>query len=70
MLSRLCVEIVFCFDKDVEQSEIEELADRFIESVKIYALIDNDDILNDKESPSDNPEKFKYLNENNKYLIK
>lgn len=70
MLSRLCVEIVFCFDKDVEQSEIEELADRFIESVKIYALIDNDGILNDKESPSDNPEKFKYLNENNKYLIK
>ena len=70
MLSRLCVEIVFCFDKDVEQSEIEELADRFIESVNIYALIDKDNILKDKESPSDNPDKFKKLLADNKYLIK
>ena len=69
MLSRLCVEIVFCFDKDVEQSEIEELADRFIESVKIYALIDKKNILGEKESPSDNPDKFEKLLSENKYRI-
>ena len=47
MLSRLCVDIIFCFDKDVEQTELEE-----------------------KESPSDNPDKFVELERNNKYKIK
>lgn len=70
MLSRLCVDIVFCFDKDVEQNELEEIADRFIESVDIYCLLDKDGVLNEKESPSDSPDKFKHLVENNKYKIK
>jgi DNA primase len=71
MLSRLCVDIIFCFDADVDQIELEELADRFVDSVNIYALIDkNHDILDDKESPSDNPDKFKVLVEEHKYRIK
>lgn len=70
MLSRLCVDIIFCFDKDVEQTELEELADRFIESVNIYAIIDKNNILEEKESPSDNPDKFVELERNNKYKIK
>lgn len=70
MLSRLCVDIIFCFDKDVEQTELEELADRFIESVNIYAIIDKNNILEEKESPSDNPNKFVELEKNNKYKIK
>lgn len=70
MLSRLCVDIIFCFDKDVEQMELEELADRFIESVNIYAIIDKNNILEEKESPSDNPDKFVELERNNKYKIK
>lgn len=69
-LSRLCVPLIFCFDKDVKQSEIEELADRFIENIDIYALIDKDNILGCKESPTDDPQKFKRLNEQNKYKIK
>lgn len=69
-LSRLCVPLVFCFDKDVERSEIEELADRFIENIDIYALIDSDNILDEKESPTDNPQKFKQINEWYKYKIK
>lgn len=70
MLSRLCVDIIFCFDKDVEQTELEELTDRFIESVNIYAIIDKNNILEEKESPSDNPDKFVELERNNKYKIK
>jgi DNA primase len=70
MLSRLCVDIILCFDKDVEQTELEELADRFIESVNIYAIIDKNNILEEKESPSDNPDKFVELERNNKYKIK
>lgn len=70
MLSRLCVDIILCFDKDVEQTELEELADRFIESVNIYAIIDKNNILEEKESPSDNSDKFVELERNNKYKIK
>lgn len=69
-LSRLCVPLIFCFDKDVEQSEIEDLANRFIENIDIYALIDSDNILDNKESPTDDPQKFKELNERYKYKIK
>ncbi len=69
-LSRLCAALIFCFDKDVPQSEIEELADRFIEKIDIYALIDSDNILDEKESPTDNPQKFLQLNRNNKYRIR
>lgn len=69
-LSRLCVPLIFCFDKDVDQSEIEELADRFIENIDIYALIDSGNILGKKESPTDDPQKFRTLNEYNKYRIK
>lgn len=69
-LSRLCVTLIFCFDKDVEQLEIEELADRFIENIDIYALIDSDNILDNKESPTDTPQKFKRLNERYKYKIR
>ena len=60
-LTRLCCDVVFLFDKDVEQEELESLANRFIDSVEVYAIIDNDNILEEKESPTDNPEKFKRL---------
>lgn len=69
-LTRLCVPIILCMDKDVQKDELKEIANKFTESVAIYALLDNDNILNDKESPSDNPYKFKHLINNNKYLIK
>lgn len=70
MLSRLCADIIICFDKDVTEQELQDIADRFVDSVKVYALIDKDNILNEKESPSDDPTKFKKLIDNNKYLIK
>ena len=60
-LTRLCVKIVFLFDKDVEQDEIDDLANRFIDSVEIYTVIDDKEILNEKESPTDNPDKLKRL---------
>ena len=71
-LTRLCVPIIFCFDQDISQWEIEELADRFIDGTEIYALIDNpkSPILSKKESPSDDPVKFKELNEHCKVRVK
>lgn len=70
MLIRLCVPIVFVFDKDVTQDELQELADRFIEGTDIYALIDKDNVLSDKEAPSDERNKFEKLLRDNKYKLK
>ena len=60
-LTRLCVDICFLFDKDVQRDELAELADRFIDCINIYAVIDTNNILDEKESPTDNPDKFKIL---------
>lgn len=60
-LTRLCADIIFLFDKDVQQEEIEQIASRFVDSVKVYAVIDKEGILDEKESPTDNPKKFKRL---------
>ena len=60
-LTRLCVKIVFLFDKDVEQDEINDLANRFIDSVEIYTVIDDKNILSEKESPTDDKNKLNRL---------
>ena len=69
LLTRLAVKIVFCFDKDIEKEELQDIADKFMDSIDVYAIIDKDNILDEKESPSDNPEKWKYLIKNNIYKI-
>lgn len=70
LLTRLGAKIVFCYDKDVTQTELEAIAERFIDGINIYAIIDKDNILGEKESPSDNSEKMMQLIENNIYLIR
>lgn len=69
-LTRLCVPIIFVFDKDVEKEELDSIAKRFIDEVDIYALIDKDDILSEKESPTDNIEKFEQLLDKNIYKLR
>lgn len=61
---------IFAFDKDVEQKELESIADMFIDGVPVYAIIDKDNILSEKESPSDDPNKWMKLVTNNIYQIK
>lgn len=69
-LTRLCCDVCFLFDKDVSRKEIEGIANRFIDSVKVYAVIDTEGLLEEKESPTDNEEKFKKLIVNNMELIR
>ena len=64
ILTRLCVDIVFVFDKDVQLDELMVLASRFVDGVSVYAVVDDKGILDEKEAPTDNPEKFKALVEN------
>lgn len=68
-LTRMCVDIIFCFDKDVSFDEIEQTAKMFDNKVPLYYIQDKDNILKDKESPSDNKEKWEYLIKNNIYKL-
>lgn len=60
-ISKLCADVCFLYDKDVAREEIEKMAQKFIRGTKVYAVIDKNGILNEKESPTDDPKKFKEL---------
>lgn len=70
ILTRLGTKIVFCFDKDISEDELKNIAESFFDGISIYAIIDKDNILGEKESPSDNKSKWDYLIKNNIYMIK
>lgn len=70
LLIRLGVDIVIAMDKDVKKDEIQEIADKFPDSMPIYYIFDEDNVLEEKESPSDNPVKWEYLIKNNIYKIR
>ena len=61
MLSRMCVDVILCLDKDVELDELKNIGERFVGAVNVYAMIDTNETLNDHESPSDNIEKWNRL---------
>lgn len=70
LLVRLGVDIVLAMDKDVTKEEIEMIAERFPEEIPIYYVYDEDNILDAKESPSDNPQKWEHLVKNNIYRLR
>jgi len=70
LLIRLGVDIVFAFDKDVLKDELEDVANRFPDGVPLYYIFDEDNILKEKESPSDNIDKWKHMIENNIYKLR
>ena len=74
-LTHLGVDLVLAYDKDVmfkdgkfNKEHYENECNKFIENQIIYCLIDEDGILGEKESPTDNKEKFKRLFENKRIL--
>ena len=60
---------IFAYDKDVQEDELQEIASMFINGIPVYAIIDKDNILDEKESPSDNSEKWSELAKNHIYQI-
>jgi len=60
---------ILAFDKDVDEEELESIASMFMDGITVYAIIDKDNILDEKESPSDNPEKWAKLVNNHIYKI-
>lgn len=70
LLTRLSVDIILVQDKDVGIEELECTANKFVENIPIYYIYDKDNILEEKESPTDNPDKWMYLKKNNIYRIR
>lgn len=70
MLTRLGVQIIFAYDKDIDEEKLNYIASMFVEGVPVYAIIDRDGILDEKESPSDNSDKWEKLVANNIYRIR
>lgn len=70
MLVRLGSTIIFCFDKDVTKDELENLANRFPDGVPLFYMYDEDNILNEHESPSDSSIKWQYMVKNNIYKLR
>ena len=61
---------IFAYDQDVQEDELQEIAEMFMDGITVYAIVDKENILDEKESPSDNPEKWFHLVKNNIYKIK
>ena len=60
---------IFAYDQDVQEDELQEIASMFMSGVDVYAIVDRDGILDEKESPSDSAEKWHKLVKNNIYKI-
>jgi len=74
-LTHLGVDIILAYDKDVmfkdekfNKDFYEKECSKFLSNQIIYCLIDEDGILKDKESPTDNETKFRKLFENKRIL--
>ena len=63
-----CVPIL-ALDKDVDEEELKNIASMFMNGITVYAIIDKDNILDEKESPSDCPEKWAILVSNHIYDV-
>lgn len=61
---------IIAFDKDVTEEELESIAEMFMDGISIYAIIDKDNILDEKQSPSDDPNKWANLATNHIYQIR
>ena len=61
---------ILALDKDVDEDELRDIANMFMDGITVYAVIDKDNILDEKESPPDNPQKWQRLIKNNIYKIK
>ena len=70
LISRTGCSPVFAFDKDVDEDELKSIADMFMDGISVFAIIDKDNILSEKESPSDEPNKWVQLATNHIYQIK
>ena len=61
---------ILAYDHDVSEEELLSIANMFIDGMSVYAIIDKDNILKEKESPSDHPDSWFKLVTNYTYQIR
>ena len=61
---------ILAFDQDVSEEELNSIANMFLDGISVYAIIDREHILGEKESPSDSPDHWFELARNHIYQIK
>ena len=61
---------IFTYDKDVDEEELKDIASMFMDGISVYAIIDTQGILDEKESPMDSAEKWRILSKECIYKIK
>lgn len=70
LITRTRLTPIFAFDKDVQEDELKQIADMFAGDTTIYAVIDTNNLLNEKESPMDREEAWRTLYKDFVYKIK
>lgn len=70
MLTRLNVPLIICFDKDKTEDEVKKEAEVFMEQIPVSYMLDKCGLLENKQSPADDWDKFKILIKNNIYKIR
>ncbi len=61
---------IFAYDADVSEDELKDISNMFLGGISVYAIVDKENILAEKESPSDNIEHWEKLVSNHTYKIK
>lgn len=62
--------VIIAFDKDVNEETVKKEAEKIALYRRVEYIIDSDNILNEKESPMDNPNKWIYLYEKNRIIYR
>ncbi len=70
LLTRLNVPLIICFDKDKTEEEVKKEVEVFMDQVPVSYMLDKDGLLEDKQSPADDWDKWEYLFKNNIYKVK
>lgn len=61
-----CIPII-ALDKDVKKAEIQIIMSMFPESMQVYYIFDENDVMDNKQSPTDNWNNWEFLIKNNIY---
>lgn len=61
---------VLALDKDVQEDELRDIANMFMDGISVYAVIDTDSLLSEKESPMDREQAWRTLYKDYTFKIK
>lgn len=64
-----CIPII-AFDKDVQEDELHKIVDMFMDGIPVYAVIDTNNLLEEKESPMDREDVWRKLYKDYVYKLK